>query len=53
MKRFFATFSSVCLFFMLGASHAIGGSASDPVITQSYLTETFLPSIPGRVRYAG
>lgn len=45
MKRFFATFSSVCLFFMLGASHAIGGSASDPVITQSYLTETFLPSI--------
>ncbi len=45
MKKSLALLLSVCLLAALCASAAAGGSASDPVVTLSYLNESYLPAI--------
>lgn len=45
LKKFFALLLSVCLLLAAGASSAAGGTAADPVVTLSYLNESYLPSI--------
>ncbi len=45
MKRFFPLILSVLLLCSICISSAAGGSAQDPVITKSYLDETYIPYI--------
>lgn len=45
MKKIFALLLSVCLLLASGASAAAGGTSADPVVTLSYLTESYVPSI--------
>lgn len=44
MKKIFALLLSVCLL-AAGTSSAAGGTATDPVVTLSYLTDSYQPSI--------
>ena len=45
MKRWIALLLAVCLLGLAGASSAAGGSAADPIVTQSYLEESYLPAM--------
>ena len=45
MKKGLVLLLSVCLLAVTSISSATGGSNSDPVITQSYLEESYLPAI--------